>query len=248
MNNEIWKEFSTGYKISNSGNTKSKNKNLKQYNKGNFLRIDTTEKYPKKSYYIHRLVAEYFVINPDKTKYTMVNHIDMDKHNNVYTNLEWVQKHEYFKLNKKNIIPINPKCNNKPFYQFGLDGSFIKKWDNFEFFKKENPTYTIRYITNCLNNKSKTSYDYIWSYSEICNIKKVINQNEMWKPIKDHNKYEISSLSNVRSNAKLLKQNINGGYYNVNINNKTYRVHRLVALAFIENDDIINKTYVDHEC
>ena len=46
MDNEIWKEFATGFEIPNRDNVKSKNKNgnLKPYKKGNFLRIDTAEK------------------------------------------------------------------------------------------------------------------------------------------------------------------------------------------------------------
>lgn len=174
MDNEIWKEFALKYEISNYGNIKSNNKNgnLKPYKKENFLRIDTTEKYPKKSYYVHRLVAEYFIVNPDKTKYTMIHHIDMNKHNNVYTNLKWVQQYEYFQLNKQKITQIKPNLNN-PFYQFDLNGILIKKWDNLIELKKANPTYTIKYINKCLKNKTKTSYDYIWSYSETCNIIKL---------------------------------------------------------------------------
>jgi len=42
--------------------------------------------------YIHRLVAETFLIKP----YGLfeVNHVDGDKHNNYYLNLEWVTKSE----------------------------------------------------------------------------------------------------------------------------------------------------------
>lgn len=43
----------------------------------------------KKKKYIHRLVAEHFVKNKNNEN-DVVNHIDCDKHNNQYTNLEWV--------------------------------------------------------------------------------------------------------------------------------------------------------------
>lgn len=39
---------------------------------------------------IHRLVAEHFITNPKPEEYDQINHIDGDKSNNVYTNLEWV--------------------------------------------------------------------------------------------------------------------------------------------------------------
>lgn len=38
---------------------------------------------------VHRLVAKAFVKNPNPDKYKIINHIDGDKSNNVYTNLEW---------------------------------------------------------------------------------------------------------------------------------------------------------------
>ena len=38
---------------------------------------------------VHRLVAKYFVYNPKPNEYDIVNHIDGNKINNNYTNLEW---------------------------------------------------------------------------------------------------------------------------------------------------------------
>lgn len=46
----------------------------------------------KHSNYIHRLVAQHFIPNPEGKKY--VNHIDHDKSNNVVSNLEWVTAKE----------------------------------------------------------------------------------------------------------------------------------------------------------
>jgi len=46
--------------------------------------------YKSKTIKVHRIVAELFVYNPDPETLTQVNHIDGNKLNNCYKNLEWV--------------------------------------------------------------------------------------------------------------------------------------------------------------
>jgi len=62
-----------------------------------------------------------------------------------------------------------------------------------------------------------------------------------WKLVPNYTKYEISEDGRVRNTwtGKILKPYINSGYYNVKFHGdgKTneFRLHRLVALAFISN-------------
>jgi hypothetical protein len=79
-------QFKTNYSISNTGvvtNTKTGTQRITSNSDG--YRVLTID---KKKYYIHRLVAQCFIPNP--LNLPMVNHIDGDRCNNHYTNLEWI--------------------------------------------------------------------------------------------------------------------------------------------------------------
>lgn len=111
--NEIWKdipEYEGLYQVSNLGRVKSyktfrnglilSTKN----SKGWYLTLNLSGKgKPKKTVRIHRLVAELFIPNPFKLN--VVNHIDLNKQNNNYNNLEWVTDSE----NSKHAAANNPK-------------------------------------------------------------------------------------------------------------------------------------------
>lgn len=81
-----------------------------------------------------------------------------------------------------------------------------------------------------------------------------IMKKEYWKPVVGYEgHYQVSNFGRVKSikfgKEIILKQNIRGGYYIVNLSKngivKTYLVHRLVAEAFIDNTD--NLPQVNHK-
>ncbi len=105
--NEQWKfiEFEDTisenevFQISNYGRLKSFKKDKKNgiiYKGGSiggYPALPLRQKSNKKTgKYIHRLVAEYFLPNPDNK--TFVIHLDYDKKNNIVQNLAWATKRE----------------------------------------------------------------------------------------------------------------------------------------------------------
>ena len=93
--NEIWKkiEENNDYLISNLGRLKRNNKILKLNKNARgylYCNISTSGKITKVK--IHRLVAKAFIDNLQNKE--TVNHIDGNKLNNHYSNLEWLTRKE----------------------------------------------------------------------------------------------------------------------------------------------------------
>ena len=73
---------------------------------------------------------------------------------------------------------------------------------------------------------------------------------EEWRQISEYENYEVSSYGNVRNKktGRILKPGCNGGsmYVSLSLNKKqkSFKVHQLVAICFIENPE--NKPQVNH--
>ena len=143
---EIWKDvigYEGIYQISNFGKLKSfkKDKNgriLSNVNKnGWYLTVVLSKSGNKeiKTMRIHRMVAEYFIPNPDNKP--EVNHKDMNKQNNHVDNLEWCTRKEngqHSRLNKpeslNGMIFYNKHIRPNEILQYDLAGNFIASYAN----------------------------------------------------------------------------------------------------------------------
>ena len=107
---EIWKDIpNTFYQIGSCGNIRNKNNGRINVpfdrNRTGYIRAILFDgKGGKKRYFVHRLVAQAFIPNPENKP--MVNHIDGDRTNNCVENLEWVtasenMKHAYYTLKRE---------------------------------------------------------------------------------------------------------------------------------------------------
>jgi len=97
---EIWKDikgYEGIYKISNFGRVKSfkcnKERILKTTkNKAGYIKIGIGDTNNRKTFYIHRLIAELFIPNPlNKPE---INHINGNKSDYRIENLEWINHRE----------------------------------------------------------------------------------------------------------------------------------------------------------
>ena len=92
------KNYEGLYQVSNLGEVRSLNyhkmnitRKMKLFKgKDGYLRINLTDGKKKKSYLVHRLVAEAFIPNPNK--YLEINHKDETRDNNMVLNLEWCDR------------------------------------------------------------------------------------------------------------------------------------------------------------
>ncbi len=135
---ELWKTISNhpDYMISNFGRCKSlkfgKERILKpiqnkQFDKDMYSKyILCTNNERPKQLYVHRLVAEHFLLNPSNLP--EVNHLDHNKQNNHIKNLEWVSRIQNMAHAYKNLQLIFLKP--KPVFEYDLQNNLIKEYSS----------------------------------------------------------------------------------------------------------------------
>lgn len=175
MEKEIWKAikgYEGLYEVSNLGNVRSLDRidRINHFWKGNMLKLKNDKGYyratlckdgNKKMFFIHRLVAEAFILNPNN--YPIINHKDENPLNNRVENLEWCT-HQY-NSNYGTCIERRAEKTSKPILQFSLSGEFIKEYPSAEEAAKQLSIYK-QNICKVLKGKRKKCGGYVWKYKE----------------------------------------------------------------------------------
>lgn len=159
---EVWKDiknYEDLYKISNTGKVysmarpKAKGKELKQVVRHGYSRVTLLKDKKTKSIAVHRLVASHFVSGEEES--LVVNHIDGNKSNNNYSNLEWCTQaqniHHFTKSGK--VV------------QFDLSGNKLRVW-NSALEAEKTCGFDNSAIIKCCRGKRPHHKNFIWEYEK----------------------------------------------------------------------------------
>jgi hypothetical protein len=256
---EDWKTIADfpNYDVSSLGNIRNNKtgKTMKICVKSGYYNISLVTDKNKQTFKVHRLVALAFIENPENKQ--EVNHKDKNKLNNHVSNLEWMTRRE----NNIHRCEGAKITSNKNKVVLRIDVStneILEKYNSIELAGTWafNNGYTKtthngrNSIGNCLSGLSKIAYKFKWEYDN----KNGDLDNEIWKEVVLENvnttdkRYYVSNLGRFKNSSGTIMGNYkinDSGYLRVYIYNKTYALHRLIAMAFIEN--IYNKEQVNHK-
>lgn len=178
---EIWKPikgYEDSYEVSNRGRVKSKDRDTPTWNgqvfkkgviktlkedKDGYFKVWLSKDSKKKPFFVHRLVAEAFIENPNNLP--VVNHKDGDKQNNYVENLEWCTRSQNdkhaFKLGlrkttdggtSKRVAKIDPQTN-----------KILAIYDSMSAAARVNDI-TVQSISYCANGKQEVAKGFKWAF------------------------------------------------------------------------------------
>lgn len=175
---EVWKDikgYEGYYQISNLGNVKSCNRQIKRLNhlknlkeklkkstldKGTgYYCVVLSKNNKRNKCYIHRLVAEAFIPNPDNLPF--VNHKDETRTNNRIENLEWCTP--LYNNTYGTLLKRLKNLKGKIIYQYDLEGHFIKKWESSMEISRTLKLSQSNIIKCCKGKRNKVG-GFIWRY------------------------------------------------------------------------------------
>ena len=158
-NIEIWKDipgFEGKYQISTFGRVSSIKNHIilkQRTNNCGYSVVSLYNQYgERKHLFVHRLVAQSFIPNPDNLP--QVNHLDEDKSNCRVTNLCWVSS-------SQNLTYGSQKLQRSvPVMACDKHGNIILYFDSLQEATKKG--FSQSGISNCASGRTKTYKGYIW--------------------------------------------------------------------------------------
>ena len=165
-----WREVSINknYLVSNTGMVKSifpnKEKILKQYDNGKgYMSVGIGRSNRK---YVHRLVAEAFIDNPENKK--TVNHKNGIKNDNRVENLEW-NTYKENNMHSIKFLRVKPFKNNPkmsyPVYKLNNKNEIIDEYPSTREADRQNKLANGAVSAVCLG-KRKTAGGYRWAFAK----------------------------------------------------------------------------------
>lgn len=168
MMEEIWKTIDDypNYMVSNMGRVKSLRYGKEKILKGvkdryGYLIIRLYKDRKGKNYFIHRLVAQAFIPNPNNLP--QVNHKDEDKTNNIVANIEYCDSR--YNNNYGTHNERMAKALSIPILQFSKTGEFIRRWESAKQAQRELGINHSN-ISECCKGKLKSAGGYKWGYAD----------------------------------------------------------------------------------
>lgn len=166
------------YEISNTGlvrNTKT-NRILKYGNKKRYYTVALHQDGERKDRYVHRLVAQAFLPNPNNLPY--VNHLDHDVHNNNVNNLDWCtssenarhsyennRREEEYKTKRSHVQQIMTNASKKAVIQYDLHNNLIAIYESGVEASRQTGVNS-KGISAVCRGKRKTAGNFIWRFQE----------------------------------------------------------------------------------
>jgi hypothetical protein len=246
---EEWRELEEfpGYKISNYGRLRmlTGKISIASSSRDEYVTVFIKRKDGNfKNRKIHILVARAFLPNPENKP--TVDHIDRDRSNNHVNNLRWATKSEQ---RQNQTSPDNRNISERYIIQRDLEGKVVKIWDNMNDLLQNFPILYETSITRLNINWSirgglAKGYRFEYCFDNL--------DGEEWVDLDlDGKIYRVSSCGRVRGHSHAKNDGFLGPSYGTLTKTQYYiharqLVHRLVAYAFIDNDDPVHKTFVNH--